>query len=520
LFFAEVQGTLQQISFVYVLNAQKIREWDQFTIAYEPITSVDLMERAATKCVEWIEKQNWQRKTFKIFCGKGNNGGDGLAIARLLYELDYNISIYILEFGKPGSPDFQTNLQRLHELSFTGIYFIQSNENFPLITADEILIDALFGSGLNKPLDGLPADLVEHINRSNAMTVCIDLPSGMFIDKSSKGNRVIEAKHTLTFQCYKQALLMQENAISIGEVHVLDIRLSQEFLINQSQDQLIVGEGVIREMLKPRNPFAHKGNFGHALIVAGSYGKIGAAVLAAKACLHSGVGLLTCFLPKCGFEIMQTSLPEAMVMTDENETIVAQLPDAIEKYSVIGIGPGIGTANETQKLISFVCRRYKKPLVIDADGLNCISQKQDLLQELPPYSVLTPHPKEFDRLFGEQQNDFARLASAIENSQRYKLVIVLKSHHTAIVTPSGRSFFNSTGNAGMAKGGSGDVLTGIITSLIAQDYSPEHAAVLGVYFHGLAGDFAAKALSQQSMIATDLIGFLSQAFLSIEQYQS
>ena len=516
MFFAEVQGTLQQISFVYVLNAQEIRDWDQFTIAYEPVSSIDLMERAATKCVEWIEKQNWQRKTFKIFCGKGNNGGDGLAIARLLYELGYNISIYILEFGKPGSPDFQTNLQRLHELSFTEIYFIQSNENFPLVNSNEILIDALFGSGLNKPLDGLSADLVEHTNKSSAVIVSIDLPSGMFIDKSSRGNKVIEAKHTLTFQCYKLALLLQENALVIGEVHVLDIGLSQEFLQNQSHDQFFVDEKLIRQIFKPRNQFAHKGNFGHALIVAGSYGKIGAAVLAAKACLHSGVGLLTCYVPKCGYEIMQTSLPEAMVMTDENETIVAQLPEGIEKYSVIGVGPGIGTANETQNLISFICRRYKKPLVIDADGLNCISQKQYLLQELPADSVLTPHPKEFDRLFGEQQNDFDRLASSIENSQRYKIIIVLKSHHTAIVTPSGKIFFNSTGNAGMAKGGSGDVLTGMITSLVAQNYSSEHAAILGVYLHGLAGDFAANALSPQSMTATDIITYLSKAFLSLK----
>ena len=516
MFFDEVQGTLQQISFVYVLNAQQIRDWDQFTIAYEPITSIDLMERAATKCVEWIEKQNWQNKTFKIFCGKGNNGGDGLAIARLLYELGYNISIYILEFGKPGSSDFQTNLQRLHELSFTEIYFIQSNENFPLVNPDEILIDALFGSGLKKLLDGLSADLVEHINCSAALIVSIDLPSGMFIDKSSKGKKVIEAKQTLTFQCYKQALLMQENASLIGEVHVLDIGLNSEFLKNQLHDQFFVGDKLIRQIFKPRNSFAHKGDFGHALIVAGSYGKIGAAVLAAKACVHSGVGLLTCYVPKCGYEIMQTSLPEAMVMTDENDTIVAQLPEGIEKYSVVGIGPGIGTTNETQKLISFVCRRYKKPLVIDADGLNCISQKKDLLQELPPDSVLTPHPKEFDRLFGEQQNDFDRLASAIQNSQRYKIVIVLKSHHTAIVTPSGTIFFNSTGNAGMAKGGSGDVLTGIITALMAQHYSSEHAAVLGVYLHGLAGDFAANALSQQSMTATDIITYLSKAFLSLK----
>jgi ADP-dependent NAD(P)H-hydrate dehydratase / NAD(P)H-hydrate epimerase len=516
LHIAEVLSTLQQIHPVYILSAQQIRDWDQYTIAKEPITSVDLMERAATKCVEWIEKQQWQNKSFKIFCGKGNNGGDGLAIARLLFQYDYTVSVYILEFGKAGSEDFQINLQRLHELFFDEIHFVQSKENFPLIHSNEILIDALFGSGLSKPLEGLSADLVQHINHSHAVIISIDLPSGMFIDQSSKGNTIAEADHTLTFQCYKLGLLMQDNAPFIGQVHVLEIGLHQAFSQDQQFDQCFVDSNLVKQLFQPKNTFAHKGNFGHALLIAGSYGKMGAAVLAAKACLHSGVGLLTCYLPKCGYEIMQTSTPEAMVMTDENETIVAQLPNEIEKYSVIGIGPGIGTSIETQNLISFISRRYKKPLVFDADGLNCLSLQKNLLQQLPSYSVLTPHPKEFDRLFGQQHNDFERLAAAKENAKRYKIVIVLKSHHTAIITPSGITFFNSTGNAGMAKGGSGDVLTGIITSLVAQNYSSEHAAVLGVYLHGLSGDFAANALSQQAMTASDLIIFLSQAFLTLK----
>ena len=507
---------MHKIRFVQILNAQQIKAWDAYTIQHEPIGSIDLMERAASKCVEWIEKRQWQKKSFRIFCGKGNNGGDGLAIARLLHELDYNVSVYILEFGKPGSEDFQTNLQRLHELSFTEIYFLQSKENFPLINTNEILIDALFGSGLNKPLEGLATELVDHINHSKALVVAIDLPSGLFIDQSSKENRIVEADYTLTFQCYKLALLVQENAPFIGIVIILDISLHPEFLKEQSLENVFVNENLIRQIFKPRNAFAHKGNFGHALLIAGSYGKIGAAVLAAKACLHTGVGLLTCYLPKCGYEIMQTALPEAMVLTDENENIIAQLPNEIEKYSVIGIGPGIGTANETQKLISFISRRYKKTLVIDADGLNCLSLQKNLLGQLPPYSILTPHPREFDRLFGDHKNDFERLNTAKEKSSLLKLIIVLKSHHTAIIIPGGKVFFNTTGNPGMAKGGSGDVLTGIITSLVAQNYTPEHAAILGVYLHGLAGDFAASSLSQQAILATDIISCLSQAFLSLK----
>lgn len=501
---------------MYILSAQEIREWDQYTIDHEPISSIDLMERAAKSCVAWMETRQWENKSFKIFCGKGNNGGDGLAIARLLLEKGYSVSVYLLEFGKPGTDDFQTNLVRLHEVSNADIHFIQSKENFPLINTDDILIDALFGSGLNKPLESLPADIVDHINHSKAIIVSIDLPGGLFIDRSSKGNKVVEANYTLTFQCYKQGLLVQENAPFIGQVHVVDIGLHSDFLQTKNFNKYLVIDHLTKQIYQPRDPFSHKGNFGHALLVAGSYGKTGAAVLAAKACLRSGVGLLTCYLPKCGYDILQTSVPEAMVLTDENENTLRQLPDDIEKYSVIGIGPGIGTAEATQKLISFVIRRYKKPLVLDADGLNCLSLQNELLNHLPPHSVLTPHPKEFDRLFGEHQSDFDRIATAKQKAGELTIVIVLKSHHTLIAAPSGNLYFNTTGNAGMAKGGSGDVLTGIITALMAQNYSSEHAALLGVYLHGLAGDFAAHALSQESMTATDIITFLSQSFLQFK----
>jgi len=503
---------------VNILNAQQIKDWDQFTIQREPVSPVDLMERAAKKCFDWIDKRNWKNGIFKIFCGKGNNGGDGLALARMLIQNHYSVSVFILEPGKPGSNDFQINLQRLHDLGFLEIHFIQSKENFPPVNNDEIIVDALFGSGLNKPLQGLAGDLVSHINESSAIVISIDLPSGLFIDRSSKENQVVNANYTLTFQCYKLALLVQENAGFVGEVHVLDIGLHGDFLGSRKFSQFFIVDNVIKTIYKPRNAFAHKGNFGHALLIAGSYGKMGAAVLSAKSCLHCGVGLLTCYLPKCGYEIMQTALPEAMVMTDENQNTLSQLPREIEKYSVIGIGPGIGTADETKNLISFITRRYKKPLVIDADGLNCLAIEKNLLEQLPSLSILTPHPKEFDRLFGDHKNDFERIEIAKQKSRQLNIVIVLKSHHTLIATPCGDLFFNSTGNAGMAKGGSGDVLTGIITALLAQNYSSEHAAIFGVYLHGLAADFAADRLGQEYIIATDIINALSQAFLQIKNF--
>lgn len=497
---------------MYILSAAQLREWDQFTIQQEPVSSIDLMERAARQCVAWISKQQWQKKQFRIFCGKGNNGGDGLAIARMLAENGYAVAVYILEFGKIGSEDFQINLQRLHQLA-VDIHFLQRQDNFPLLDREEIIVDALFGSGLNKPLQQLAAQLVEHLNRSAALIVSIDLPSGLFIDASSKGNVVIKADYTLSFQCYKPALLVQENAPYIGDVYILDIGLVPGFLKENRFPHQFVDEVIIKGIFKRRNAFAHKGNYGHALLIAGSYGKMGAAVLATKACLHGGAGLTTVYIPRCGYPVLQIAAPEAMVMTDENEGFLSSLPDDIEKYAVIGIGPGIGTKDETQKMLSFVIRRYRKPLVIDADGLNCLSQQQDLLQQLPPRSVLTPHPKEFDRLFGSHGNDFDRIQSAVQKAKEFYLIIVLKSHHTAIATPEGDTYFNSTGNAGMAKGGSGDVLTGIITALLAQDYEPAQAAVLGVYLHGLAGDLAAHALSQEAMVAGDLIRYLSKAFL-------
>ena len=497
-----------------ILTAQQIRAWDQFTILHEPIASIDLMERAARKCVEWICAQPWKNKTFQIFCGKGNNGGDGLAIARMLITAGCDVAVYILEKGSLGTEDFQHNLQRLHKLS-TNIHFIQSKENFPSVNTGEIVIDALFGSGLNKPLENIAAELAIHINQSNALVVSIDLPSGLFSDVSSSGNIIVEADHTLTFQCYKTGLLVQENAPFIGEVHLLDIGLHPGFLQTEKFNQELITASLVLGIYKPRNRFAHKGAFGHALLVAGSYGKMGAAVLACRACLHSGVGLLSCCIPKCGYEIMQTSVPEAMVITDVNEEIISQLPYEIEKYTVIGIGPGIGTSAETQKIISFIARRYTKPLVIDADGLNCLAMQKELLQQLPAGSVLTPHPKEFDRLFGEHKNDFDRIATARQKAKELQIVIVLKGHHSLIATPGGYGFFNSTGNAGMAKGGSGDVLTGIITSLIAQKYEPVQAVVMGVYLHGLAGDLAAVRLSQESMTASDIIHSLHEAFRSM-----
>ncbi|HET6723460.1 MAG TPA: NAD(P)H-hydrate dehydratase [Chitinophagaceae bacterium] len=498
-----------------ILNAEQIRAWDQYTIKHEPTSSIDLMERAAAKCFEWLEENSWFVHSFSIFCGKGNNGGDGLAIARMLAVQGCTVSVNILEFGHRGTDDFQANLERLHQYPSVTIHFIQDETNFHSFTKETVIIDALFGSGLSRPLDGITAKLVDHINNSGCSIIAIDVPSGMSVDQPSKGNTIIKANYTLSFQCYKPAFLVAENASFIGEVVILDIGLLPAYLSTIQTNFELIDKSIIRSVYKPRNRFAHKGNFGHAIIIAGSYGKIGAAVLSARACLRSGAGLLTCFIPKCGYDILQTAVSEAMVMTDANSSMITKIDDDISNYDAVGIGPGLGTSSETRTAIKELISVHKKPMVIDADALNGISMEKSR-PSLPPGSILTPHPKEFERLFGDCKNDFERIQKAISNAKSLDCLIVLKGHHSFVATPSGKGYFNNTGNAGMATAGSGDVLTGMITGLLAQGYSSEDAAILAVHLHGLAGDIAANEFSQEAMLAGDLIDHIGEAFKQLE----
>jgi NAD(P)H-hydrate epimerase len=499
-----------------ILSAAQIRAWDEFTMQHEPITSVELMERAATACISWLEQNGALEASFSVYCGKGNNGGDGLALARMLSALDCPVTVHILEFGHLGTADFQANLARLHQTPVE-ICFIQGEENFHPIPKGNIVIDALFGTGLNRALEGMTADLVEHINRSGNEIIAIDIPSGLFTDSSSKGNIAIQAAYTLSFQCFKKAFLVAENEANIGEVHILDICLHKGYLQQVKAELEMVDAGIISSIFRPRKNFAHKGSFGHALLIVGSYGKIGAAVLSARACLRSGSGLLTCHVPACGYEIMQTSLPEAMILTDEEQKINTAFKGELSNYSVAGIGPGIGTDLRTKAFLRDLLDRYKKPMVLDADALNILATDTSLFPLLAPYSILTPHPKEFERLFGPAANDFARLELAREKAKLHQCVIVLKGHYTFIAMPGGKGYFNSTGNPGMAKGGSGDVLTGVLTALLSQGYSSGEATILGVYAHGLAGDLAAADFSQESMLPSDLTDHLGKVFLALDK---
>lgn len=492
-----------------LFNAKQIADWDAYTLQQEPVSSLQLMERAALACVDWLLSNSYLSHSIQIFCGKGNNGGDGLAIARLLIERGFQPQTFILEFGKIGSDDFQQNLQKLHALT-ADIHFIQSESFFPAISKENLVIDALFGTGLNRPLTGVTAALVEHINDSSATVISIDLPSGMMIDQSCKDFRVIQSKHTLTFQSLKPCFLMAENATSFGEVAVLNIGLHPAYPPTIETVLETISPGAVHQYFQPRNNFSHKGTHGHSLLMAGNNGKAGAAVLATKACLRSGTGLATVNIPSRLAAVIHAAIPEAMVMNREDAF------EEWEKFTSIGVGPGFGTDEKELTLLKNAFKQFPRPMVVDADALTLIANQKIALTSLPAGSILTPHPREFDRLVGVSANDFERAEKALSLTRSFPLVMVLKGHHT-LVAYQGKGWYNLTGNAGLAKGGSGDVLTGILTALLAQKYPPFHAAIIGVYLHGLAADFSLETQTMETVLASDIIEYLPKAFTAIQQ---
>jgi len=497
---------------VKIFSVAQIKKWDEQTILQEPVSSSDLLERAATACLHWLQQNDFSNKKIHIFCGKGNNGGDGLAIARMLMAEKCDVSVYIAETGKPGSKDFEFNLEKLQKLN-GGIHSIKDIEPVSIINETEIIIDALLGSGLSKPVDGIYASLVNHINQSNATVISIDLPTGMFADKSSINNIIVRATHTISFQNYKLAFLLPENEMYCGKIQLLDIKLHPGFEKTQESGMELLDPEIIKAIYKPRSTFANKGNFGHAALVAGSAGMIGAAVLSSLACMRSGVGKLTVFIPQYGYHVLQTTVPEAMCVVAGDNHI--ESAPGIEKFDAVGLGPGIGIEPLHKNLLQTIFEKVNKPMVIDADALNIIAAYPELMKMLPEFSIITPHPKEFEKLFGKTNNNFERLELALEKSKALHIYIILKGHHSFISTPNGKGWFNNTGNAGMATAGSGDVLTGILTALLAQNYSPLHACLLAVYLHGLAGDIALRSHSQETLIAGDIIDFLGDAFKAV-----
>lgn len=500
-----------------LFTCRQIAEIDSLTMKLEPISSIDLMERAAQRISDWILQHFRNDQPVYIFAGPGNNGGDALAVARMLAESNYICTVFFSDFGRELKNDAVTNHVRLIEQNKVILNTIDSEESIPKIPSDVIVIDGLFGSGLNKPLTGLAKSIVQMINQSGATVISIDIPSGLFGEDNSSNDfsAVVQAHFTLTFQFPKLSFFSPENAEIVGNWHVLSILLHPEAILQTESKYFTLGKTFISGILKKRGKFSHKGTFGHALLIAGSYGKMGASVLASRACLRAGVGLLTSHVPRMGYEIIQNSVPEAMCSIDTSSEIFTDFPSP-ELFSAIGIGPGLGKNSETQLALKKLLQAEPVKLVIDADGLNILAENKAWIELLPENVILTPHPKEFERLVGATSNSYERLQKQLDFSVRHKVIIVLKGAHTCITVPDGSAFFNETGNPGMATAGSGDVLTGIILGLLAQSYSPEEATLIGVYLHGLAGDIAASTVGQQALIAGDIINHMGAAFLQLE----
>jgi NAD(P)H-hydrate epimerase len=504
---------------IKIFTTEKVKDLDRYTIENEPISSIDLVERASALFVQEFIRRFSKQYRIVVFAGFGNNGADALAIARLLKDESYKVITYLFNTKQYLSPDCMENKHRLIEADATGFHEIVPNSAFtpPELSRNDIVIDGLFGSGLNKPIEGGFAKLINHINESDACVVSIDIPSGLFGEDNRKNDMdaIVRADLTLTFGFPKLAFMLPENEEFTGEWKVLDIGIHPDIINKTKTPYNLISEDDIYKTILPRGKFGHKGLYGHALLIAGSRGKMGASLLASKACLRSGVGLLTTHIPQCGEQILQTASPETMLSFDPHQEYYTTLPD-ISPYSVIGIGPGLGQHPQTASGLEDLLRKARTHLVIDADAINMIASDKSLLELIPKRSILTPHPKEFDRLAGESGSGYERLMKAQSLAREQKLTFILKGANTAICTPGGNIYFNNTGNPGMATAGSGDVLTGIVLGLLAQGYEPETASVISVFLHGTAGDRAAASHSEESMIAGDIIDSLGIAFKEVK----
>lgn len=495
-----------------ILKANQIKALDAFTIQKEGISSVDLMERASTAFVNWFVQKYFlsSKLTINIFCGLGNNGGDGLAIARLLLQKGFSVNIFVVQYAEKTSTDFAINLQRLQ--AFKKINFIKSEVDFKAfqqISSNDIIIDAMLGAGINRAIDGLLKALIIQLNTLKAEKISVDIASGLFMDEpNTNEDAIFKPTLTITFQLPKLAFMLPQNYEYVGDWEVLDIGLNQEMIAELPSYYCYTQD--VQPIARPK--FSHKGTFGHTLLIAGSKGMMGASILSAKACLRSGVGKLTCHVPNIAFEIMQIAVPEAMTWAsaDDFDVISTNFTENdLSIYQSIAIGPGIGTQPGVFKMLeSVILSAQDKKLVIDADALNLLATEEgkELLNKMPKNSILTPHPKEFQKLLGRTWiHDYEKLALLQAFAQKYQVFVVLKGYQSAIATPDGYVYFNATGNPGMATGGSGDVLTGIIVALLAQGYSAKEAAILGVFKHGESGDLAASSRGQMAMIASDII---------------
>lgn len=498
-----------------ILTKEQLKAADIHTIKNENISFIDLMERAGKAVFSLIDSRlSGNPVQIHIFCGLGNNGGDGLVLARYLVEHGYNVTTYIVNFSNNRSEGFLVNFDRLKEIITPWPVQIKSVEDFPTIPSTDIVIDAIFGLGLNRPMELWVKQLIQHINNTQCFKIAIDVPSGLRADQSPEDkNAVIYANSCLTFQAPKLIFFLPETAGYVQDLEILDIGLNQEFIQQiQSGIELIRKQEAVSVYI-PREKFGHKGIYGHSLLIGGSKGKVGSLVLASKACMRVGSGLATALVPECGYEILQTSIPEVMVVENDADDYITNFKvDFIP--NAIGIGVGLGQHSKTIEAFKDFLRENKQSLVLDADALNILAENKELLQLLPENTILTPHPKELERLIGVWKDDFDKIEKTKAFSNTYKCIVLIKGAHSIIVYGD-QLFVNTTGNPGMASAGSGDVLTGMLTGLVAQGYNPINATIMGVYLHGTAGDLALQEYGYQALLASDIIQYIGKAFMDL-----
>ena len=503
-----------------ILSSQQIRQVDAHTIQTEPISSLDLMERASRLVADHLCALFESSRRIIVFAGPGNNGGDALAVARLLVQQGYRVSAYLFNIGNNVSADCLTNKNRLKLCPTIDFHEITTDFVPPAISADDVIIDGLVGTGLSRPLMGGFAAVVKYINSSEATVVSIDVPSGLMTEDNTANvmTHVVRADYTFTFQYNKLAFLFAETESYLGKLTVLDIGLHDPLNESTTTPYYIFDEADAQAMLKTRPRFSHKGTFGHACLIAGKEGMGGAAIMASKACMRSGAGKLTVHTPMANVVPLQISVPEAILHIERQSDKYAA-PFETTTFNALAIGPGIGTDETTVRAFSQQLHYHQGPLVLDADALNILGTHPELMNRVPQDAILTPHKKELRGLIGATSNSYEELQLTRQFAQRYRIYVIIKGANSAIVTPEGDVIYNITGNPGMATAGSGDVLSGIILAFLAQDYSSLQASLLATYLHGLAGDLAAADLTEESLIATDLIDYLPRAFQHLKNEQ-
>ena len=498
-----------------VFSVEQLYAADKITVEKNEITFLDLMERAGEQIFYWLhQRMQGAQVPIHIFCGIGNNAGDGLVIGRLLIESGYNVKVYIANFTDKRSKCFLINYDRIKNVTKDWPLLMTSEDDFPQIHPDDIIIDALFGIGLNRPPEGWVKNLILYLNQQSAFKLAVDIPSGLYANRPlDDPDAVLIANHTLAFQTPKLSFFLPETGKYVPYFESIDIGLDPEYLTVTEPLAEVILKPQAKLFYKQREKFAHKGDFGHALIIGGSYGKIGATVLAGKAAFRIGAGLVSIYGPRCGNNIVQTALPEAMTISDAEEYFVSSIQYDIEPRA-IGVGVGLGTLPETAEGLKKLFLKVKQPLVIDADGINAIAKDKELLKILPKQSILTPHPGELKRLIGDWKNDYDKLEKVKKFSKKHEVIVVIKGGNTLTVFGD-KLFINSTGNPGMATAGSGDVLTGVITGLLAQGYDVLSATIFGVYLHGSAGNIASQTIGFEAMMASDILDNLGNAYLEL-----